>query len=333
VSQKKEDSMKKRILVGVNVLVFLMLSFGVMGAGASDKYPSRPVELVCAFQAGGSGDISTRTWGRYLEKYLGVTIVPVNKPGAGGVIATTYVANARPDGYVLGNFGDFVINGILLGQATYKMEDLRYIAEVGRVGCVLAVAGDAPWKTFKEFLDYVKANPGTKFANQGVSTIIYMRMQTLNKHAGLKMIGVPLKGDGEIAAAVMGKHIPAGTFSASVAQPLASAGKLRILFSFDPPEDIGIDPSIPDLAGVFGKEVPDLDASTYLVAPGKTPKDIAETLEKAMEKVANDRDFVKDLKKYCIGVRYVPGRFVMEEKIPKKMPIIKQMMQEAGLIK
>jgi len=325
--------MKRGLNLGVVVAFVMIVCLSVSSVWAADKYPSRPIDIICAFNPGGSADIQNRTWGRFMEKYLGVPIVPGNKPGGGGIVATSYIANARPDGYTLGNFGDFMINGILLGQATYKMEDLRIIAEVSRIGCVLAVAADAPWKTFSEFLDYVKKNPGTKFANQGVATIIYMRMESLNKHANLKMIGVPLKGEGEIAAAVMGKHVPVGTFSASAAQPLVDAGKMRIIFSFDPPSDIGIDPAIPDLVGVFGKTVPDIDVSTYLVAPAKIPKDVAETLEKTMDKVAKDGDFVKELKKHYIAARFVPGKICMEEKIPKKTPVIKSIMTEAGLIK
>jgi tripartite-type tricarboxylate transporter receptor subunit TctC len=326
--------MKKRIGVGAAIAALVCAVLLVTDALAAEmKYPSRPIDLVSAFNPGDSADIQSRIWGGYLERYLGQPIVPVNKPGGGGVIATTYMANARPDGYTLGNLGDFMVNAILLGQATYKLEDLRIISQVSTIGGVLAVAADATWKTFQDFMDYAKKNPGMKFAHQGIGTIIYMRMENLNKHANLRMIGVPLKGGQEIVTAILGKHVPAGTLSAAVAKPLADAGRLRIIFSFDPPAEVGLDPGIPDFASVFGKGVPDIEAATYLVAPAKTPKDAIEVLERAMEKICRDPGFINELKKHYVRTSFVNGKSVMEEKIPKKTPLIKAIMQESGLIK
>jgi tripartite-type tricarboxylate transporter receptor subunit TctC len=270
--------------------------------------------------------MTMRLWGKYLEKYVGGTFVVDHKPGGGGVIGYTYVANARPDGYTLGNFPDY-FTPILNGTATYKMEDLRVIAQVVLNGCVLAVSPDAPWKNFQEFVDYAKKNPGVKWAHQGVGTMIYFRTENLSRQTNLKLIGVPLKGDSEIISAILGKHVTIGSLSAASAKAQAEAGKLRILFSFDPPKAFGLDPSISDMDTLFPK-VPDVDVAVYLVAPSKTPKEIMDILEAGLEKASKDPEFIKETEKLHQVVSFVPGKVVMEQKIPKKMAIIKAILQE-----
>ncbi|MBI5443819.1 MAG: tripartite tricarboxylate transporter substrate binding protein [Deltaproteobacteria bacterium] len=316
--------------------VVLLLSFGaarVQSAAASEKkYPTRPITLVSAFPPGGVADLTSRIWGKYLEKQLGVPVVPDNKPGGGGVVLTTYLANARPDGYTLGNAADFMLTGILMGQATYKMEDLRVIAEIARNGCVLVVPTDSPYRTIHDLVSAAKANPGIKYAHPGAATIVNLRMLSLNKFANLRMVPLPLKGDMEVLTSVMGKHVPVGLASAFAAQPQVEAGKLRILFSFDPPAEIGLPPSIPDLDTVFGKDAPDITVSVYLVAPAKTPPDVIETLEKAAEKMAKDPEFIAELKKSRMAVRYVDGKTVMEKRIPWKMQELKTLMKDAGVL-
>jgi tripartite-type tricarboxylate transporter receptor subunit TctC len=307
--------------------------FGGFAQASEKKFPSRPIEFICPFTPGGSADFQARVWSRYMEKYLGTSVVPINKPGAGGVVGASIIANSRPDGYTVGTVADFLVTGVLGGQATYKLEDFRIIAEVSRVGCVLAVPADSQWKTFQDFVDYARKHPGVKLAHQGTASIIYMRAENLNKMANLKMIPLPFKGDGEIVAALLGKHAPIGSLSASAAVPLVEAGKLRILFSFDPPQEIGLDHSIPDFATVFGKDAHDVTVSTYLVGPAGMPKDVVDILRKTMENVTGDAAFVSELKKNYLIVKYVDGDTVMTKKIPEKIPIIKTIMKDAGLMK
>lgn len=321
----------RRDVLSVLVLsAFVLISAGV--ASGAEKYPSRSIQIVCGFAAGGASDMTNRLWARNLEKQLGVSVAPVNKPGGGGVIAVTFVANAPPDGYTLGNFSDHLGTAILLGQATYKLEDLRVVASLSLVANTIVVHPDSPWKTFQELVDYSKKNPGLKYGHQGVGSSINIRMENLNKVAGLGWIGVPLKGDGEIGPAVLGKHIPVGSMSAGAAKPLADAGKLRILFCFEPAVEVGLDPSTPDFAAVFGKAIPDIDIPTYLVVSSKTPEPIVQFLKQTMERVSKDPEFIKDNQGMFMRVRYVDGDVVMKG-LPDKLARIKTIYKEVGMIK
>jgi tripartite-type tricarboxylate transporter receptor subunit TctC len=264
-----------------------------------------------------------------LEKQLGVTIVPVNKIGGGGVVAITTVATSRPDGYTLLNTGDYIIP-VLTGQAGYAVEDLRVVAQFALNGAVLVVPTDSPWKTFQDFIDYAKKNPGVKYCHPGVNSMATMRMENLNKQANLKLIGVTAQ---EVVSTVLGKHVPIGLTANATAKPQVEAGRMRILFSFDPPKGFGLDPTIPDFVSVFGKGVPDMEIALYLAAQAKTPGDILQVLEKAMETISKDPEFVNELLKNNFRASFLLGKTVMEEKMPVRLTLIKGILQSLGTAK
>jgi len=325
--------MKKKLTYSIAVIFIIMACVFLSSVWAAEKFPTRPIEVVTTFPPGGVSEITVRTWGKYMEKHLGVPIVNLPKPGGGNVIGYSYAAGARADGYTLLNSGDF-FTPILDGTATYKLEDLRVIAQMSLNGCALAVNADAPWKTIQEFVDYARKNPGVKWGHQGIGTMIYFRTANLNKYANLKLTPVPLKGDSEIIPALLGNHVQIGSLSAVAARAQAEGGKLRILLSFDPAKEFGLDPKIPDFASVFGKDMPDIEVALYLSAPAKTPKEIIQVLENTMEKVSKDPDFQNDTRKILNQMpSFAPGNIVMEKKIPQKMALVKTLMQEAGLIK
>ena len=161
--------MKKAILVGLvcSGLLFPLICTSLNPSwAAEDKFPSKSIDLVCSFPAGGGPlDLHNRLLAKFLEKELKVTVVPLNKPGGGGTLAGALLANARPDGYTLALMAETsIIMPILLKEASFSLQDFRIIGQVNRgFPVVMIVPPDSPWKTFKEFVDYAKANPGIKW--------------------------------------------------------------------------------------------------------------------------------------------------------------------------
>jgi len=317
-----EDLMRQTKLTALIIMILFIFFTFIINLQAAEKYPSRQIELICGFPPGTGPDILNRILARYLEKELGVTVVPINKTGGGGVVAITTAATARPDGYTVINTGDFIIP-VLTAQAGYAIEDLRIAAQVGLNGAVLIVPTDSPWKTFQDFVDYAKKNPGVKFANPGSTSMATMRMENMSRQANLKLISLPVP---EVASAVLGKHAPIGLTAAAAAKGLAEAGKTRILFSFDPARDFGLDPSIPDFAKVFGKDTPDIPIAVYLAVPAKTPPEIVRILETAMEKISKDPNYVGELAKNYFKASFTPGKAAMDQ-IPRKVSLIKAILQ------
>jgi tripartite-type tricarboxylate transporter receptor subunit TctC len=321
--------MKKRAwFSAMTVFVVICCCFAyVCSVLAAEKYPSRPVTTVTLFAPGGISDLDARLWSKYLEKHLGGTFVVDHKPGGGGVIGITYVANAKPDGYTLGNSADY-FTPVLNKTATYKMEDLRIIAQLLINGCALAVNADSPWKTWQEFVDYAKKNPGVKWGHQGTGTMVYFRTENLSRKAGLKLIGVPLKGDSEIISGLLGKHVAIGSLSTTSAKQQADAGKLRIIFHFDDPKLFGLDPSLPSMASMY-PTIPDVEVGVYYFCSSKVPENIINTLENTLEKMSKDPEYIKEVQKLNQVPSFVPGKIVMQ-KIPVKMGIVGDIMKDTA---
>ncbi len=304
--------MKKRTVRGFYLLSIVFMFVCILPCSswaAGEKYPSHPIDLFCGFAAGGQTDLCNRALAKGLEKYLGVTVVPGNKPGAGGVIATTALINSHSDGYSMALLGFNVVTALVLGQGNYSLDDLTIVGQFATFPGVLSTSVDSQWKTFQEFIDYVKKNPGTKYAHPGIGSSIHIRMENLNKNANLRMLGVPFKSDPEIIAAILGKHIPVGIGSLMAAKSQVDGGKMRILLSFDPPAEVGLDPTIPDILTAFDKSISDKDLEivVFLAVPRKTPKEIVQVLDQTLEKVTKDPEFIGDLKKLYIRVSYLDG--------------------------
>lgn len=325
-----------RSFLGVIFLMFIMIDFlPNYSWAAGGKYPSGSIDIFCGFGPGGPTDLLTRALGKGLEKYLGVTVVPGNKPGGGAMIAANALAGSRPDGYTMAMVTpEHFVVPVLYGRATYSLEDIRVVGQFAKCPVTIAVRADSPWKTFQEFLDYVRKNKGVKYAHPGVGSSTFLRMENLNRFAKMNMIGVPFKSDPEIVSSVLGGHVPAGVSTVTGFKSQTDAGIMRILFTFEPPALTGLDPSTTDLHTVFGDSVRDIDIPYYLVVPGKTPNEIVEVLARALEKVAKDPVFVSDVKKiYLMPDFFLDGKIVMQKNLPERIPRVKEMMEYVGLLK
>ena len=330
--------MKKRNLVVLGLLAIILVTMAIDSSigsvsGAEKKYPSRTIELICQFPPGGALDPTARFLAKKLEKRLNVPVIIVNKPGGGGVIAATALVNSAPDGYTLhATLGDtdLVLNP-LLGRATYKREDFRVIGEFVTMSTVMAVSAESPWKTIQEFVDYARKNPGLSYGHPGVGSSGFIRGEYFNKIAKLNMRGVPFKGDAETIAAILGGHVPITQMSGFSAKLQEKGGKMRILLCLDPDPDPEVYPNVPSISSAFG--IPDLDAiSLYLVAPGKTPEEIVKVLERALEEITKDPEFIADIKKLYFRVRFTSSKNIPQF-LERKTEQIKPILMDAGLIK
>jgi tripartite-type tricarboxylate transporter receptor subunit TctC len=225
-----------------------------------------------------------------------------------------------------------LITSFLLGRATYSMEDLRIIGQFYNGFDFLVVNIDSPWKTIQEFVDHARKNPGVKYGHHGIGSSPWIRAELFNKNGSLKMIGVPFKGDPEVIGAVLGKHVSIGINSYQAAKTQVDAGKARMLFCFDPSGEF--QPNLPNMRAVFGQNVPDIDpVALHLVVPRKTPDKIVQILEGTLEKVTKDPDYLSNMNKLNVMVRFADGRTCLEKTLPEKASQIKTVLQHAGVIK
>jgi tripartite-type tricarboxylate transporter receptor subunit TctC len=300
---------------------------------AADKYPSRSIELVCGSTAGGATDVANRLMAKYFEKYLKVSIAPMNKPGPSQMMMASYVATSKPDGYTIGFGSNAIVTAAVTGEASgYKIEDLRPVCMIATANTMIGVTADSPWKTWQDFVDYAKKNPGTKYGHFGVGSGPHYRMEVLNKHNKLDLQGVPFKGEGEALPMLLGKHVPISMISPTVAKEQVAAGKVRVLFSFEDPALDGFDKNIPSLDKTYGPNTPDIDTTIFVWVHRKTPEDIVQAIDGAVAKMVKDPDFLGDMKKINQPVTYVDSKQV-DKNLAQQMVKYKQALDYLGLIK
>jgi len=321
----------KFFILGLILAVFLCTMATV--SWSAEKYPSRSVEIANGSGAGGGQDLEGRIWAKYLEKYLKVTFITVNKPGPSNMMGAAYVAKARPDGYTIGFLGSPIITAELTGQASgYRLSELRPICQIATNGVTIAVPADSPWKTFQDFVDYARKNPGVKYGHPGVGSGPNQNMELLNKFAKLSLIGVPFKGEGEVLPELLGKHVPIAPLSPAMAKVQARAGTIRILASFIKPAQLGLDSSIPCLADMY-KDMPMVPSFMFLWAPSSTPDDIIRTIENAVVQIIRDPQFQADAEKNNIYPFYVDGDTLAKKDMPEMIRTFTKALEVLGQIK
>src|SRR3990172_2483021 len=166
-------------------LVTVFLELLLLSPGWGLDYPTKPINLIASASAGGPSDLHARILAEATTKDLGVPVVVVNKPGPGGALGASFVANEKPDGYtfLVTQSGTLTSNFVLFPNLPYKRADLLPLFRSIVIPCFMAVRFDAPWKTFKDFMDDAKKNPG-KLRSGAASANISLLWEGLLKQTG-----------------------------------------------------------------------------------------------------------------------------------------------------
>jgi tripartite-type tricarboxylate transporter receptor subunit TctC len=268
----------------------LPISTTVMAQDTS-SYPSKPIQLIVPFAPGGASDFAARLLQNKLSEHLGQQIVIVNREGAAGNVGMDLAAQAKPDGYTLylGNVGTVSINPHLFADLTVKpLQDFVPISIVADTPGLLIARPDFPAKTAKEFVDYVKANPGKiNFASPGTGSVNRLEMEALQHEHGLKMTHIPYKGGaGPAAADVMGGHVDVMFVTIATAINNVKAGRLKALAATTR-ERV---PSLPEVATMMEQGLTTRPSSSWqgILAPAGTPKPIIDKVHAAIVETMKD---------------------------------------------
>jgi tripartite-type tricarboxylate transporter receptor subunit TctC len=204
------------------------------GIAQAQEFPNRPVTLIVPFPAGGSTDISMRALALATEKHLARPILIENRSGAAGTLGpANMAANARPDGYTVGQLPLGIFRMPYMQKTTFDpATDFTYIINLTGYTFGVVVRADAPWKTFQEVIDYAKANPGkVNYGTPGAGTNLHITMEQIAKQKGIKWTQVPFKGGADNMNALLGGHIDLNADSTGWAE-LVNAGKFRLLVTW-----------------------------------------------------------------------------------------------------
>jgi tripartite-type tricarboxylate transporter receptor subunit TctC len=265
----------------------------------SIDYPTKPINLIASASAGGPSDLHARILAEASAKDLGVPVVVINKPGPGGALGASYVANEKPDGYtyLVTQSGTLTSNFVLFPNLPYKRTDLLPLFRSILIPCFMAVRSDAPWKTFKDFMDDVKKNPG-KLRSGAASANLSLLWEGLLRRTGLDVTHLMYKGAADSLLALMGGHIDIFMDAVTPMVSNIQAGKVRLLATIGA-QRFRSYPDVPTLAE-FGYPSYSKNMWNGFYAPAGLPQPIMDKFVSVFRKVLSEPSVEAQLEK--VGV-------------------------------
>lgn len=290
--------MSKRIFV-----ILFVLSFITVAPIHAADFPTKEVQIIIPWAAGGATDLIFRALAATTGKYLGKAVIVVNRPGGAGAVGYTEAAQAKPDGYTL--VSAITPLTILPHQVktafTYK--SFEPVINVVDDPSMFLVRSDAPWKSLKEFLDYAKKNPDMiTVGNSGAGGGVHLVALAFERAAGVKFNHIPFAGGGPSVTALLGGHVNAVSVSPPEGIEHVKAGKLKIIALFSEKRF----EMFPDVPTVKEQGV-DFAMGMWrgLVAPKGTLPDVIKKLHDAFKQGMNDPVFKKNAKDMAVNLSYL----------------------------
>ena len=274
-------------------IAFVSLALGALAlpAAAQDKYPSKPVRIIVPYAPGGATDITARLFGEQLKHILGQNFVVESKPGAFGVLAIEEMARSKPDGYTLmiGNVSTNAITPVLF-KSKFSVAFDKSVVSVSRLAIypsfLITTTKTLDVKSVPELVAHAKKNPGkVKYTSAGIGSFPHFDMEIFARRAGVDMVHIPNKtgAAGMINDLVVG-DVEAAMINAASTAAMIKAGSLRPLAVLAE-KRLADYPDVPTLAEAGYPGVGTLHWQSML-APAGTPKEVLETLHKAILEAA-----------------------------------------------
>jgi tripartite-type tricarboxylate transporter receptor subunit TctC len=299
-------------------------------AQAASDYPSRPIELVVPFGAGGGTDILARVTAEAAKKHSSQPITVVNRPGASGSIGLTEVVNARPDGYKIAMITVEMAIIPHMGIAKFSPEaDFTPLVRLNADPVVLTVSATSPWKTIEEMVDAAKKSKDPlKFGNAGTGGVSHLAAVALAQKAGTTFNHVPFQGNAPAVVALLGGHIDAVTASPSEVFSFVQSGKLRALAVLADQRLGGAFAQVPTMK----ERNIDLSVGTWrgLAAPKGLPADVLARLSAIALKTANEPAVKEAMEKQNLGYSVADGE-AFRKQIANDSALYKQLIEQMGL--
>jgi len=318
------------ILCGILAVAFAVSAGSVPIQAQEGPFPSKPVTIIVPFGPGGIIDVGTRIITDRLSRELKVPVIVDNRTGGAGLIGTTAFLGMKPDGYtMLSASGAATISTVQLSKtpAFDPRKDLLPVGYLADAPCAMSLAKHTPFKSFNEFLQYAKANPGKLrggMSSLGGETHIMFELIVRGNKIDTKM--VPYPATGGLVTAILGGHVDWMTLSLPATMAYQKSGDVKIaLLTRRSPELPGV-PSGADVG------MPDVSVNLWmgLFANPKTPKPAYDRLVSAVGATMKDPEVSKKLSDAGFLVAYkAPAEF--SKLINDQWDIFARVIKEANL--
>ncbi len=274
-----------------SALATLMISAAPLAATAQ-AYPTKPIHVVFPYPTGSPIDAIGRLISERASKILGQPLVFENRPGANGIIGTSYAARSAPDGYTihLTTTSAFLMNSYLRKDLPYEpMKNFVPITAVADIPVALMTRAKLPVNTTREFVDYLKRNPGKlNFASVGNGSFNHVLGEQFKASAGVDMLHVPYQGAGQISLELLAGRLDATILSVGSLLGQWKAGQIKVL-AFITPKRHPLHPDVPAITEDLPNFRPFGNWMGF-VAPAGTPAPVVAKLADTFREVLKQAD-------------------------------------------
>ncbi len=271
----------------MKLIASLLLAAAIPFTAGAQGYPTKPIRLVVPFAPGGNVDITARTIAPGLSELLGQTVVVDNRAGAGGVLGADIVAKAAPDGYTLlmGSNSSVSVAPALNPRNPYNpVRDFAPISLVAATPFVLVAHPSVPAKNLAELIAYAKAHPGgLTMASGGNGSSNHLVGELFQSVTGTKLLHVPYKGAGAVAADLMGGQVQLLFDQLAASTANIKSGRIKAI-AVTSTARASVVPDVPTMAESGVKDM-DVINITGVLAPAGTPPEIVARLNAALQRV------------------------------------------------
>lgn len=275
-------------------------ALGLMTTAAFAEFPTKPITVIVPTKAGGGVDTQARALVQVMEQELGQSINIVNKPGAGGTVGLQQLRAMQPDGYTIGMSASV---SFLQNPATQEMDmgvaDFTIVGTTGAFQVAMVASGEAPFKSWDEFVAHAKANPGTKWYSLGKATVLVM--QAIAEAEGIEMDIVPGQGGATVAPTLIAGDADLSV-SGGVHSKFLPTGELQVLLSLLSTGELMASPDVPNAQERYGVS---LTNNMTVTAPAGLPEDVLAKLEAAVMTAANSQTYADTMAKISFPVTYM----------------------------
>jgi len=311
---------KRLVVLAVILSLTAVLAAGCGGQPAqkaeAPKYPTKAVEIIIPWDAGGATDVLFRALGNVFPKYANnQQLIIKNIPGGGAAIGYTEAMKSKGDGYSIVAAATPMIAKIHMSAVKFDAKTFNPVILIADNPCMVMVPADSPYKDLKSFLEDAKKRPGeVTVGNGGSGGGTHLAALAFENFAGVKFKHVPFQGGGPSITSVLGKHIDSVMVSAPEGIPQAQAGQLRILGVLGEKRLS----KFPNVATAKEQGV-DFKFTMWrgVLAPKDTPPEVVKQLHDIFKKCMEDATFKAKAEELSVDLKYLGvgdfGKFMLSE--------------------
>ena len=309
---------------------FVLMLAACAAQAQEPSYPQKGnVEITCLFPAGSSADVTARMLAEGMAKQLGANVLVVNRPGAGGAIGYKHVASQKPDGYALVWNSNSISTTHHSGQLAFDYTAFDAVARVLVESVVVAVRGDAQWKSLGDLIADARARPGRiTVGHSGIGSHTHISSVALSKTAGISVIDVPYAA-AQVVPNLLGGHVDVIVQLPGALSTHVKSGAARLIATLIP----GRDPALPEVPTAIEQGVNvSLEAWRGIAVPKGTPRPVIATLEAAIRRTAESPEFIRGSERLNVRPAFMPAA-QFGELIAKEDAELALIMKQIGLKK